>query len=65
MPKSQIILWLGLLMVVLQIVKDWPTIKATLFTPTTLSGGAPASGGSGNNSAVGGAIAGAGGSVLA
>lgn len=54
MQKSQIILWLGLLMVVLQIVKDWPVIKVTLFTPTASPGG----GSSAGNSAVSGGIAG-------
>lgn len=65
MAKSQIILWLGLMMVVLQIVKDWPVIKATLFTPTAAAGtGTGASGPVGGSGFAGGAVAGAGGSVL-
>lgn len=65
MPKSQIILWLGLLMVVLQIVKDWPTIKATLFTPTAPVAGSGGSKAGGTGGVAGGIVAGSGGSVMA
>lgn len=59
MQKAQIILWLGLLMVVLQIVKDWPVIKVTLFAPVTSGSSKGSSGSNAGSSFAGGGIAGA------
>lgn len=42
---AKIVLWLGLFLIVANIVKNWSTIKGTVFTNSTSSGGG--SGGSG------------------
>lgn len=37
--KAKIVLWLGLFMILFQIVKDWPAIKAVLFSGSGLNSG--------------------------
>jgi hypothetical protein len=60
--SQRAVLWIGLLMVAINLIMKWPQIRSVIFTGATST--APGASGSSTGSSIGGAIGKAGGQVI-